>query len=43
LRITTAIETVDRNISEKVWDELDYRPDICQVMNAAHIEHLQDI
>jgi hypothetical protein len=28
LTITTAIERVDRNMSERVWDELDYRLDI---------------
>jgi hypothetical protein len=25
-----------------VWDELDYRPDICLVTNGPHSEHLQD-
>jgi hypothetical protein len=40
LRITTAIETTDRNMLERVWAELDYRLDICRVMNGAHIEHL---
>jgi hypothetical protein len=29
LRITAAIETTDRNVLERVWDELDYRLDIC--------------
>jgi hypothetical protein len=28
LRITAAIETIDRNMLERVWDELDYRLDI---------------
>jgi hypothetical protein len=40
LRITAAIETTDRNMSERLWDELDYRLDICRVMNGAHIELL---
>jgi hypothetical protein len=39
LRITAAVETIDRNMLERVWDELDYRLDICQVTNGAHIEH----
>jgi hypothetical protein len=40
LRITAAIETIGRNMLEKVWDELDYRMDICRVTNGANIEHL---
>jgi hypothetical protein len=40
LTFTAAIETIDRNMLEKVWDELDYRLDICRVMNGVHIEHL---
>jgi hypothetical protein len=40
LTVTAAIETIDRNMLEGVWDELDYRLDICQVMNGAHTEHL---
>jgi hypothetical protein len=40
LRITTAIETISRNMLEKVSDELDYRMDICRVTNGANIEHL---
>jgi hypothetical protein len=39
LIITTAIETTDRNMLERLWDELEYRPDICRVTNRAHIEH----
>jgi hypothetical protein len=29
----------DRNMLERVWDELEHRLDVCQVTNAAHIEH----
>jgi hypothetical protein len=36
LRITAAIETIDRNMLERVWDELDYRMDIYRVTNGAH-------
>ena len=25
----------------RVWQELDYRLDVCRVTNGAHIEHLQ--
>jgi hypothetical protein len=39
LGITTAIETTDRNMLERVWNELDYGLDICRVTNGAHIEH----
>jgi len=32
VRIRTAIETV--------WNELDYRVDVCRITKSAHIEHL---
>jgi hypothetical protein len=35
-KIATAIETVDGNMSEGTWDELD----IHRVTDGAHIEHL---
>jgi hypothetical protein len=41
LRIAAAIETIDRNIVERAWDELDHTLDICRVTNGAHIEHLK--
>jgi hypothetical protein len=40
LRITAVIETINRNMSERVWDELDCRLDICRVTNGTHIQHL---
>lgn len=40
LRIIAAIETNDRNMLDSISDELDYRQDICQVMNGTQIEHL---
>jgi hypothetical protein len=40
LTVTAALETVDRNMLEREWDELDYRWDICRLMNGAHNEHL---
>jgi hypothetical protein len=36
---TAAVETVDRNLLERVWDELD----ICRIKNGAHIEYLEGI
>jgi hypothetical protein len=32
--------TIDRNVLERAWDELDYRLDICRVTNGAHIQRL---
>jgi hypothetical protein len=43
LRITAAIEMIDRNMLERVWDDLVYRLDVCRVMNGAHIKHLQGV
>jgi hypothetical protein len=39
-RITTAIPSITRDTLHKVWDELDYRLDICRVIRGAHIESL---
>jgi hypothetical protein len=40
LRIRTAIETITADMLEKVWNELDYRVDVCRITKGAHIEHL---
>jgi hypothetical protein len=40
LRITATIETVGGNVSERVWDALDYRLDIFRVTNGTQIYHL---
>jgi hypothetical protein len=37
VRIRTATETI---MLEKVWNELDYRVDVCRITKGAHIEHL---
>jgi hypothetical protein len=37
-RLTTAIACITRDTLHKVWDELDYRLDICRVTRGAHIE-----
>lgn len=39
-RITAAIADIDRGLLQKVWQEMEYRLDICRVTRGAHIEHL---
>jgi hypothetical protein len=39
-RITTSSAGVDEDMLRRVWQEFDYRVDICRVTKAAHIEHL---
>jgi hypothetical protein len=36
----TAIETIDVDMLQIVWNELDYRIDVCRITEGAHIEHL---
>ena len=40
VRIRTAIETITADMLQTVWNELDYRVDVCRITNGAHIEHL---
>jgi hypothetical protein len=40
-RITTATGGVDEDMLTRVWQEFDYRVDICRVTEGAHIEQLQ--
>jgi len=40
VRIRTAIETITADMLQKVWNELDYRVDVCRITKGAHIEHL---
>ena len=40
VRIRTAIETITADILETVWNELDYRVDVCRITKGVHIEHL---
>jgi predicted protein tyrosine phosphatase len=40
-RITTATAGVDEDMLTRVWQEFDYRVDICRVTKGAHIEQLQ--
>jgi len=43
VRIRTAIETITADMLETVWDEPDYRVDVCRITKGVHIEHLQDM
>ena len=36
-----AVATIDIAMLEHVWQELDYRRDVCHVTNEAYIEHLK--
>ena len=40
-RISSALETDTENMVQRVWDELDYRLDVCRVAGGAHIENLR--
>jgi len=40
VRIRTAIETITADMLQTVWNELDYRVDVCIITKGAHIEHL---
>jgi hypothetical protein len=39
-RITTAVASVEKDMLRRVWNELDYRIDICHVTKGSHTEHL---
>ena len=36
LRIRTATETITANMLQRVWNELDYRVDVCRITEGAH-------
>jgi len=40
VRIRTAIETITADMLQTVWNEQDYRVDVCRITIGAHIEHL---
>ena len=40
VRIRTTIETITADMLQTVWNELDYRVDICRITKGAHMEHL---
>jgi hypothetical protein len=39
-RIEVAVATITPDLLISVWQELDYRLDVCRVTKGAHIEHL---
>jgi hypothetical protein len=39
-RIVEAVAAIDRQMLQRVWQELDYRIDICRVTKGGHIEAL---
>jgi hypothetical protein len=39
-RIVEVVAAIDRQMLQRVLQELDYRIDICRVTNGGHIEHL---
>ena len=40
VRIRTATETITTDMLQTVWNELDYRVDVCRITKGAYIEHL---
>jgi len=40
VRISTAIQTVTSDMLQTVWNELDYRVEVCRITKGARIEHL---
>jgi len=40
VRIRTAIEAITTDMLQTVWNELDYRVDVCRITKGVHIEHL---
>jgi hypothetical protein len=38
--IVEAVAAIDRQMLQRMWQELDYRIDICRVTKDGHIEHL---
>jgi hypothetical protein len=39
-RIEAAVATITPDWLIRVWQELDYRLDVCRLMKGEHIEHL---
>jgi hypothetical protein len=39
-RIAQALQTITADTLHRVWDEFDYRVDVCRVTQGAHIEGL---
>ena len=41
--ITAAVSLVDRDMLTRVWNEVDYRIDVCRITKDGHIEHLRNM
>jgi hypothetical protein len=39
-RITAAVVLVNRDMLTRVWDEMDYRIDVCRISKGGYIEQL---
>jgi hypothetical protein len=39
-RIVAEVDTIDVDMLQRVWQELDYRIDVCRVTREGHMEHL---
>jgi len=39
-RIIVAVKNIDAPMLTRVWQELEYRIDVCRVTRGSHIEHL---
>ena len=39
-RITATVALIDRDMLTRVWNELDYRLNVCRISQGGHIEHL---
>jgi hypothetical protein len=37
---TAAVKNIDASMLKRVWQELEYRIDVCRVTRGAYIEHL---
>ena len=40
-RIIAAVKNIDAPMLTRVWQELEYRIDVCRVTRGSHIEHLE--
>jgi hypothetical protein len=38
--MNAAVALVNRDMLTRVWDEMDYRIDVCRISKGVHIEHL---
>jgi hypothetical protein len=41
-RITATVALVDRDMLTRVWDETNYRIDVCRITKGGHIGHLRN-